>query len=166
MRNKNETFIKRKNFTFYKDFCWMQLAKLELYDATGDEHWLNEVESFFESVDFSRLKEENQMPRFNVLTELQPCADALLRLHKASSEQRFLEDAIALEEHMLSYSWDSDALPECNGNNGFLSMLKLDKLQKNCEGNLKVHTDNAYSIYLFSLTPDQAYNTTKWRMLA
>jgi hypothetical protein len=165
-RKRNNVLLQKDNFTLYTDSCWTQLAKLQLYESTGDKKWLQEVEEFYDALEFRKLHPENKVPPFNSLVELEPCLDGLIRLHKASGEPIFLDDATALGEYFVSRSWDAGELPECSGDDGFLSVISEFKKKEGCQGNVKVHTDNAYAIYLMSMTPNQTYNVTKWRRVS
>ena len=162
IKKKDEVLLEKENVTLYSDSCWLLLAKLELYDATGDRTWFDDIESYLDVIDFSSSI-ENDSIKFNIVTEIQPCIDTLLRVYKVSGGKKVILDALALEKYLLDKSWDPDGLSECSGDNGFLSMVSYSTKLSGCGGNAKVHTDNAYSIYLFSETEEQTFNVTKLR---
>jgi len=161
--------------------CYNELAKLEIaaslsempsdtllpgseqVDASAVRGILIEQSTqYFDDMDFSKLAEN---PKIYIiqLVDLEPCAESLIMLHKVTGEEKYLEDALAILQHMIDHRWDSKRSPKFNGDGGFiLQGCRPDEGRKQvCYSLNKALNDNAYAVYLFSLVPDTRFSVRK-----
>lgn len=77
-------------------------VRLDAYERTGDERWLREAARTHRNI-----VERNEGSIFNdYFDDMLWFAIATLRLHDASGEQRYLDDAVALWEHVREHGWN------------------------------------------------------------
>ncbi len=130
--------------------CWIQLAYIELFEATGNSSHINSVTSFFSPSRFSSRRPQNT--GYSALVEIHPCIESLQYL--TSRDDTYLSDLDALYQWFLLPYWDASVSPRCVGTNGFLAALRNTTTQASlCANNDQDNTDAAYSIYLLSREP-------------
>lgn len=145
---------------FKQDSCWIQWAKLQLYQATGERKYLDEVHSFF-----SRARLGTRLPlevQFSAPVQVHPCIQALQDLTKIYKASNFKDQASIFEkdvdfliQNFIIPIWDSKHSPKCLGDNGFLSNYRSKELL--CDSNNKLNTDASYSIFLLSRQKNSMY---------
>ena len=120
--------------------CWLELAKLEIYQATDDTQDLNEVLDFFSRTDFNRLYEE--YPAFDLIpTEVQPCAESLLRVYKLTGDVKYRTKSIDL----LNLMSDKYIVPN-SCNSGVISRPE----SETSANRIMDATEAAYGAYIYS----------------
>ncbi|MFH1398650.1 MAG: hypothetical protein ABIG95_00890 [Candidatus Woesearchaeota archaeon] len=120
---------------FKGDTCWVTLAQLELAQATGKD--IEQVQTIFDTISFNQLETvPNELPP----AALQPCIETLLILYRKTNQKHYLDQAISINQYLVSSKWDSAYNKQCTADNGFLLSA----------GSLKLHTDTAYQIYLLA----------------
>ncbi len=92
-----------RNATF--NYWWLahvMEARLDAYERTGDEAWLAEAVRTHRNI-----LDRNDGSLFNdYFDDMLWFAIAILRLYDASGEQRYLEEAVALWEHVRDHGWN------------------------------------------------------------
>jgi hypothetical protein len=150
------TLLQKNSVSLKEGSCWIELAKLQKYELTGEESLLTESESYFESLDMDKEFENTVLLDNSIPMNLLPCAEALLILDEKTDNQEFVEDARAILQGYLKYSWDVFERRLCSGDGGILAK----RVTSNNDGR-KVMTDNAYFTYLLSQEKIKDYEF-KW----
>ena len=147
--------------TVRSDDCWIQVAKLEAYNAfdKANEQYFLDARSFF---DTARISEH--APDFGAMSQLLPCIEGLKLLWEETGEKPYLKEALKLNEHILTYYWDPEQKPKYDGDGSFISLPCV----SNVTGifclpeNIKTVADNSFIIYLLTtIKPDHKYAVSK-----
>lgn len=121
---------------------WVQLARLELYKATGNESHLNGVEDFYRKARLSDHLGDTDSVASILLSNI----ESLIILYDLTGDQSYADEAYALAQHFVTYYWDNSYHPVFEGDNGFLTLPTY----SNTESQIKTVTDNSHAAYLFS----------------
>ncbi len=182
--NDAPVILKNNNIELKQTACWSYLANTEFYSVLDsmDENKViakdltagglksllflrpQQVKTpifkeFFDNFNFASFAEANKENVYAVnLTELEPCAEALISYYKSTSDEKYKQEAIALLKYVIDKHWDSEYSKKYDGDNAFVMQgcrSSADGLA--CYKNSKIVTDNAYAAYLFSLLKDDAF---------
>jgi predicted alpha-1,6-mannanase (GH76 family) len=89
---------------FVLNYWWLAHlieVRVDAFERTGDEEWLTDARAAY-----ARLLERNHGLFNDYFDDMGWLGIALLRLHRATGERRFLDDAVALWEHIRSGGWN------------------------------------------------------------
>ncbi|MFH1054876.1 MAG: hypothetical protein V1744_02145 [Candidatus Altiarchaeota archaeon] len=130
-------------FEFKQSACWVQLAKLELYKATGNESYLSQVKEFFGGAKLNEHLSGDPSLSLSV-QDIGSCSESLLNLYDITKDSAYKREAHSLSQYLLDRYWDSPYNGVVSADGGFFAV------PSNVQENRKLISDNAYIIYLFN----------------
>lgn len=181
--NEAPTLLRSNGVELKQTACWTYLANTEFYNVLNgiDEQKTiakdmtagklksllflkpQKVQTatfreFFDNFDFASFANENKDIYAVNLTELEPCAEALLNYYDATKEEKYKQKAVALLSYIVDRHWDSATSKKYDGDNAFVAQgCRSAQDGVACYKNLKILTDNAYAVYLFSRVKNESF---------
>lgn len=150
-----EALIKRQTTNYFltdgqmkrgqgQDVCWQKLAALELARATGDNSWVQEAKSFFDSPKFIHDGQSAVLS----LTAVEPCVESLYTLFELTTENQYRDLARQIMKNLVAnYGFEQK-----EGQWFYLASGPVRNFQITFQDNPNVTiTDNAYFLHLLSL---------------
>lgn len=126
---------------FTKNSCWVELANMELYEATGDENYMLQAKDLLDSFDPA-----GNSVYMIFMTNLQPCAELYMRVYQATGDSKYMDGAVKISNYILENLWDRKDRPIVSGSGTILydtESKRIDTL-----------TDTAYMVYILSMIKD------------
>lgn len=122
----------------YKSFaCWPQLARLSLYQATGDRAHLDAAAAFAGDMDVP-----GHVGDLVSATDIQPCIELYHDLGSLTGEQAYGDGADVMVQHVLDGQWDYGA---------------SDSIRFYRDKSFSTLTDSSYMVNILSKRADSVY---------
>jgi rhamnogalacturonyl hydrolase YesR len=144
---QNEKLLFEVNGNKYYTFsCWPELARLEMFKASDDGKYLDEVKRFADGRD---LPNNNHLQGW--MTDAQPCIDVYLSLGELTGDASYTTGAEKMTQNVLTNFWDSKENPKVSGNDAVIS---------NGGSDFSTVTESSYMAYLLSRMGDHVFEVS------